>query len=152
MPSTGSPATNGSTGEDLPKTAAITDSPVNGYANQGDDEYATEYYPHEPGKLFFTDCVKNDDNPLLDTKQLFNLSERSLAMHLYRSYVTVLACEEAMWEEMSDRLRNRREELRPFGWDDDDELEELHSRKRFERLIERYRRLDCCPFSLYKLY
>ncbi|KAG5647764.1 hypothetical protein DXG03_008487 [Asterophora parasitica] len=60
-------------------------------------------------------------------------------MHLYRSYQSVLATQEAMWEELKDRIRNRKDELLPFGWDDDDELEELQSRKKFERLVERYR-------------
>ncbi|EFI28682.1 hypothetical protein CC1G_13708 [Coprinopsis cinerea okayama7 len=60
-------------------------------------------------------------------------------MHLYRSYQTVLACQEAMWEELKDRIRNRKEGLRVFGWEDDEELEELQSRKRFEKLIERFK-------------
>ncbi|RDB29007.1 Demethylmenaquinone methyltransferase [Hypsizygus marmoreus] len=76
---------------------------------------------------------------LFPVEQLQSLSERSLAMHLYRSYQSVLACQEAMWEELKDRIRNRKEELIPFGWDDDEELEELQSRKKFERLVERYR-------------
>lgn len=77
---------------------------------------------------------------LFPLEQLQSLSERSLAMHLYRSYQSVLACQEAMWEELKDRVRNRKEELTPFGWDDDEELEELQTRKKFETLIERYRR------------
>ncbi|CAA7265898.1 unnamed protein product [Cyclocybe aegerita] len=76
---------------------------------------------------------------LFPLEQLASLSERSLAMHLYRSFQSVLACQEAMWEELKDRIRNRRRELLPFGWEDDEELEELQSRKKFERLIERYR-------------
>jgi len=44
-----------------------------------------------------------------------------------------------MWEELDDRIRNRKEELLPFGWSDDEELEELQNRTKFERLIERYR-------------
>jgi len=64
-------------------------------------------------------------------------------MHLYRSYQSVLACKEAMWEELKDRLRNRREELEPYGWDHDEELGELKSRKRFEKLIDRFKR--CVP-------
>jgi hypothetical protein len=64
------------------------------------------------------------------------LSGRSMAMHLYRAYQLVLACQEAMWEELKDRLLNRKEELKPYGWDDDEELEE---RTRFERLIDLYR-------------
>ena len=75
----------------------------------------------------------------LPTEQLKSLTERSLAMHLYRNYQAVLACQEAMWEELKDRIRNRRDELLLFGWDDDEELEELQSRKKYERLLERYR-------------
>lgn len=71
--------------------------------------------------------------------QLSNLSERSLAMHLYYSFQSVLACEEAMWEELKDRILNKKENLKALGWDDDEELEELQSRKKFERLLERYR-------------
>jgi len=60
-------------------------------------------------------------------------------MQLYYSYQSVLACQEAMWEELKDRIRNRRDELVHFGWDDDEELEELsESRKKFEKLVERY--------------
>ncbi|KAJ7786481.1 hypothetical protein B0H16DRAFT_1490620 [Mycena metata] len=71
--------------------------------------------------------------------QLDQLNDRSLAMHLYRSYQLVLACQEEMWEVLKDQIRNRKEELKPFGWDDDEELEELQSRKKFELLIDRYR-------------
>ncbi|KAF7342811.1 UBIQUITIN-CONJUGAT-2 domain-containing protein [Mycena sanguinolenta] len=67
------------------------------------------------------------------------LNERSLAMHLYRSYQLVLACQEEMWEELKDRIRNRPDELKSFGWDEDEELEELQDRKKFEILIGRYR-------------
>ncbi|TFK36969.1 hypothetical protein BDQ12DRAFT_686169 [Crucibulum laeve] len=77
---------------------------------------------------------------LFPVAQLEALSERSLAMHLYRSYQSVLACQEAMWEELKDRIRNRKEELAAFGWDDDEELEELQNRKKFETLIDRYRK------------
>ncbi|KAG6901217.1 hypothetical protein C0995_015205 [Termitomyces sp. Mi166 len=76
---------------------------------------------------------------LFPLEQLEALSERSLAMHLYRSYQSVLACQEAMWEELKDRIINRKEELTPYGWDDDEELEELKNRKKFERLVERYK-------------
>ncbi|KAG6897122.1 hypothetical protein C0992_003976 [Termitomyces sp. T32_za158] len=76
---------------------------------------------------------------LFPLEQLEALSERSLAMHLYRSYQSVLACQEAMWEELKDRIINRKEELTPYGWDDDEELEELKNRNKFERLLERYK-------------
>ena len=97
-------------------------------------------------KLYTVDSSSLDSaeatvpDTLFPAEQLAKLNERSSAMHLYRAYQSVLACEEALWEEMKDRLRNRREELTPFGWDDDEELEELQNRKRFERLIERYKR------------
>ncbi|KAG6817964.1 hypothetical protein H0H87_012432 [Tephrocybe sp. NHM501043] len=77
---------------------------------------------------------------LFPVEQLESLSERSLAMHLYRSYQSVLACQEAMYEELMDRILFRKEELTPFGWDDDEELEELINRTKFDRLVERYKR------------
>ena len=91
------------------------------------DKSVTEYDAGAPPQVLF---------PL---DRLASLSERSLAMHLYRSYQSVLACEEALWEELKDRILNRRDELLPFGWDDDEDLEELESRKKFERLVDRYR-------------
>ncbi|GLB35880.1 putative O-methyltransferase [Lyophyllum shimeji] len=101
--------------------------------------------PSQPFKRFRLDGSLSESEiaalprSLFPVEQLELLSERSLAMHLYRSYQSVLACEEAMWEELKDRIRNRRDELLPFGWDDDEELEELQNRKKFERLVERYR-------------
>ncbi|KAF7307089.1 UBIQUITIN-CONJUGAT-2 domain-containing protein [Mycena indigotica] len=101
--------------------------------------------PAVPPKTYTLDMAV-DEEPASPTasrkllrKQLGALNERSLAMHLYRSYQFVLACQEEMWEELKDRLRNRRNELKPFGWDDDEELEELQSRKKFELLVDRYR-------------
>ncbi|KAJ7070864.1 hypothetical protein C8F01DRAFT_1108121 [Mycena amicta] len=98
-----------------------------------------------PPKTYTLDMAM-DDEPASPTpgrkrlrKQLSALNERSLAMHLYRSYQIVLACQEEMWEELKDRLRNRKDELQPFGWDDDEELEELRNRKKFELLVDRYR-------------
>lgn len=75
---------------------------------------------------------------LVPMDRLESLSERSLAMHLHRSFQIIMASQEAMWEELKDRIRNRKDELLPFGWDDDEELEELQSRKKFEKLVERY--------------
>jgi hypothetical protein len=100
---------------------------------------------HLPFKRFMLDGSLSESEiatlprSLFPIEQLESLTERSLAMHLYRSYQSVLACREAMWEELDDRIRNRKEELLPFGWSDDEELEELQSRTKFERLIERYR-------------
>jgi hypothetical protein len=52
-----------------------------------------------------------------------------------------------MWEELQDRIRNRKEELAPYGWEDDDELGELKNRKRFEKLIERFKRYVLAYYS-----
>ncbi|TFK77381.1 S-adenosyl-L-methionine-dependent methyltransferase [Pluteus cervinus] len=99
--------------------------------------------PPPPFERYTLDSSLNEagvpKQSLIPVESLDELSERSLAMHLYRSYQSVLACQEAMWEELKDRIRNRKDELLPFGWDDDEELEELQSRKKFERLIDRYR-------------
>ncbi|KAF9056098.1 hypothetical protein BJ165DRAFT_1430860 [Panaeolus papilionaceus] len=98
-----------------------------------------------PLKRFTIDNSANEredsalPHSLFPVEQLNSLSERSLAMHLYRSYQSVLACQEAMWDVLKDRIRNRKHELVPFGWEDDEELEELQSRKKFEKLVERYR-------------
>ncbi|KAJ7727817.1 hypothetical protein DFH07DRAFT_757514 [Mycena maculata] len=94
-----------------------------------------------PFKSYVLDMGMDTEEPALSAlrTRLNQLNERSLAMHLYRSYQLVLACQEEMWEELKDRIRNRKDELKPFGWDDDEELEELQSRKKFELLIDRYR-------------
>lgn len=60
-------------------------------------------------------------------------------MQLYLSCQYILGCQEAMWEELKDRIRNRKHELSPYGWDDDEELEELQSRTKFEKLIDRFK-------------
>jgi hypothetical protein len=44
-----------------------------------------------------------------------------------------------MWEELMDRVRNRKEQLVEYGWEDDEDLEDLQGRKKFEKLIERYK-------------
>ena len=85
---------------------------------------------------------------MLYKQKITSLSERSLAMQLYRSYQSVLACQEAMWEELKDRIRNKKDELIAFGWEDDEELEELQSRKKFEKLIERYESYVFSPFPI----
>ncbi|KAJ7293733.1 hypothetical protein C8J57DRAFT_36288 [Mycena rebaudengoi] len=101
--------------------------------------------PTAPVKTYVLDMDADDEEAAVAPSripirnQLNALNERSLAMHLYRSYQLVLACQEEMWEELKDRIRNRKDELKPFGWDDDEELEELQSRKKFELLVDRYR-------------
>lgn len=120
-----------------------TDSSMQSHLSNGHSNPAP--MKHLPFKKFMLDgsLSENDDaalpRSLFPLEQLESLSERSLAMHLYRSHQSVLACQEAMWEELDDRIRNRKEELLPLGWSDDEELEELQNRKKFERLIERYK-------------
>ncbi|KAG8219521.1 hypothetical protein J3R82DRAFT_471 [Butyriboletus roseoflavus] len=75
---------------------------------------------------------------LIPLQEVDKLNETSLAMHLYWSYQSVLACQESMWEELVDRMRNRPDELRELGWESDLELNELESRTKFEVLVERY--------------
>ncbi|KAL1757302.1 hypothetical protein FB107DRAFT_209688, partial [Schizophyllum commune] len=50
----------------------------------------------------------------------------------------VLGCQEAMWDELKYRIRNKSESLAPYGWDDDEDFEETHNRHKFETLIQRY--------------
>lgn len=78
---------------------------------------------------------------LFPIQNLAALDERSSAMHLLKSYRTILASQEALWDELKDRLRNRREELKPFGWDDEEAFEsEFQHRKKFEMLVSRYQK------------
>lgn len=77
---------------------------------------------------------------LIPLEEVSKLNESSLAMQLYWSYQSVLACQESMWEELVDRMRNRPNELRELGWESDLELNELESRTKFEVLLERYKR------------
>ncbi|KAF5368561.1 hypothetical protein D9758_002245 [Tetrapyrgos nigripes] len=97
-----------------------------------------------PKQLYTLDTAlsvgKPDELPVLvDMDKLQSLNEQSLAMHLYRSFQFILASQEALWEELKDRLRNRRDELETYGWEDDEEFEEPQNRKKFEELLERYR-------------
>lgn len=77
---------------------------------------------------------------LIPLDEIDKLSERSLAMQLYWSYQSVLACQESMYEELVDRTRNRTGELAEFGWNTDQDLSELESRTKFEILVDRYKR------------
>jgi len=69
---------------------------------------------------------------------LNGLSERSLAMHLFRSFQNVMSTQESMWEELKDWARNKADVLRELGWDNDDNLEEPSIRRNFEALLEKY--------------
>lgn len=128
-----------------PRTASASwESPLPSIVSQTSPSSPPKAPLNSPLKRFMLDSSSDgydyiaSSQPLFAMDRLMTLSERSLAMHLYRSYQSVLACQEAMWEELMDRVWNRKEELVPFGWDDDEELEELQSRKKFEKLMERF--------------
>lgn len=69
------------------------------------------------------------------------VSGETLMTHLHRMVMGVVACRESMWEVLKDRLRHKQyeKELRELGWEDEDGVEELKERKRFERMLERYK-------------
>jgi len=69
------------------------------------------------------------------------VSGETLMTHLHRMVMGVVACRESMWEVLKDRLRHKQyeKELRELGWEDEDGVEEMKERKRFERMLERYK-------------
>lgn len=81
---------------------------------------------------------------LVPNQRQDEMKERSLAMHLYRSFQGVMGVQESMWEELKDWVRNKADVLTELGWDDEvvggDSEEENHVRLRFERLLKRYER------------
>jgi hypothetical protein len=89
----------------------------------------------------------------IDALDWLDISRKNAFAHLWYAFRHVMACEEAMWEELENRLKRREEflkgkalddgGLRELGWDDDDELQELgekegSSRKKFDLLVRRY--------------
>ncbi|KAI5835965.1 hypothetical protein K523DRAFT_343927 [Schizophyllum commune Tattone D] len=100
--------------------------------------------PWQPKHLFMIEnrSSRRDSNIIPDNllfgDKLRELSARSLAMQLHCSYRYVLGCQEAMWDELKYRIRNKSESLAPYGWDDDEDFEETHNRHKFETLIQRY--------------
>lgn len=74
---------------------------------------------------------------LVPISALANTTGPALALHLHRTCNSVLACQESMWEELKDYVRNHGEQLMDLGWDEK-ELTGYRLRQRFEKLIERY--------------
>lgn len=70
--------------------------------------------------------------------QCHDIEPEDLLMHLYFTFLDVVACRESMWEELNDCLLRRPETLVPLGWHADEDLDELHDRKKFEKLFDRY--------------
>lgn len=82
------------------------------------------------------------DNALLaqsivPVETLGKLGERTRAMNLYHSFMTVLGCREAMWEELKMLQRSRRKALVDLGWENR-LLEDREARARFDELFERF--------------
>ncbi|KIY67197.1 hypothetical protein CYLTODRAFT_376545 [Cylindrobasidium torrendii FP15055 ss-10] len=81
---------------------------------------------------------------LFPSERLASLDERSLAMHLFKSYQVVLASREALWEELQERIQSRKHELAPFGWDShenfdvDGPRDPQRERRKFEMIVDRY--------------
>ncbi|KAL1738518.1 hypothetical protein HDZ31DRAFT_69910, partial [Schizophyllum fasciatum] len=100
--------------------------------------------PWQPKQLFMVENRSSRrDSSVIPDSLLFNdklheLTARSLAMQLHCSYRYVLGCQEAMWDELKYRIRNKLESLEPYGWDDDEDFEETHNRHKFETLVHRY--------------
>jgi len=69
------------------------------------------------------------------------VSGETLMTHLHRMALGVMACKESMWEVLKDRLRHKQyeEELRELGWEEDEGAEELQERRKFEKMLERYK-------------
>jgi len=76
---------------------------------------------------------------LLPISALSEATGFALAFQLHRMQNEVLSCQESMWEVLNDRIRNREDDLKRLGWDDDD-LDTPHAREKFELILQRYQR------------
>ncbi|KAI0936751.1 hypothetical protein AcV5_004813 [Taiwanofungus camphoratus] len=76
---------------------------------------------------------------LLPIDELYLLDEHSLYMQLFRAFGLVMACKEAMWEELMERVSKGDEALRGYGWEVSD-YAEVQSRQRFDALVEQYQK------------
>ncbi|KAI0361391.1 hypothetical protein OH77DRAFT_1516362 [Trametes cingulata] len=74
---------------------------------------------------------------LVPFDSLQSQGEHAQFMHLYRAVTFVLSTKEAMWEELLARVEARDEELKRFGWREEDYSEQA-SRARFELAVDQY--------------
>jgi len=95
---------------------------------------ASSVWPSDGGTTLDSDFTARS---LVPVDELEKLSNRTRAMSLYRAYIGVLGCREAMWEELKLLLRSRREVLVECGWEDKF-VEDRVARSRFEELFARY--------------
>jgi hypothetical protein len=68
------------------------------------------------------------------------LIERSMDMHLHRAFQSVLACREAMWDELQSRLHNHLRVLWRLGWklNEKDSMTPTTARRHFDQLFAQY--------------
>jgi hypothetical protein len=74
---------------------------------------------------------------IMPVERLGKLGERTRAMNLYRSFMVVVGCREAMWEELKILQRSRRKTLVDLGWENR-LLEDKEARSRFDGLFEQF--------------
>ncbi|KAH9044558.1 hypothetical protein EDB85DRAFT_1910073 [Lactarius pseudohatsudake] len=72
---------------------------------------------------------------IIPVETLSKLGERTRAMNLHHSFMVVLGCREAMWEELKMLQRSRKNVLADLGWESNNQ-EERESRARFDELFE----------------
>ena len=72
---------------------------------------------------------------IIPVERLNKLGERTRAMNLHHSFMVVLGCREAMWEELKMLQRSRRKVLVDLGWESN-LMEEKESRTRFDELFQ----------------
>jgi hypothetical protein len=74
---------------------------------------------------------------IMPLEALGKLGERTRAMNLYRSFMVVVGCREAMWEELKLLQRSRRKALVDLGWENRI-MEDREASTRFDELFERF--------------
>ena len=127
------------------KTWSMTPT-VSGFS----DHETTKSHQHNTPQSSVTrvaSWVTSSETPTLDNallaqsimpvEKLGKLGERTRAMNLYRSFVTVLGCREAMWEELKVLQRSSRKALVDLGWESR-MLDDREARARFDDLFGRF--------------
>ena len=74
---------------------------------------------------------------IMPVEALGRLGERTRAMNLYRAFMVVVGCREAMWEELKLLQRSRRKALVDLGWENR-LMEDRETRARFDELFEQF--------------
>jgi hypothetical protein len=111
---------------------------INDKQSTGRPQYQWYTYAEETTSLTTLTTFNKDLTPLLPQSMMEKFAPETLATHLYSAAEGVLGCQEAMWEQLKDMLRNKVKELQALGWEDE-EFEEMQTRKKFETLVQRYR-------------